>query len=460
MSFSRRKFGLGAVTSLAFAGLARRGEAAETYRNEVTAYGALVPDPARLLDLPTGFTYQIVSRAGEVMDDGFHVPGNFDGMGCFAADNGTVALVRNHELALGGWDRSATGGSGSLHDKLTSLPHFGRSKDGLVFPGGTSTLVLDLATGKRRSQFLSLAGTATNCAGGTTPWGSWLTCEENTVAAPDSSESHGWVFEIPSAHYGLVAPQPLRAMGRFRHEAACVDPKTGIVYLTEDRDDSLFYRFLPDRPGELMRGGRLQALAYMDRSLENDSRNWYGVEFTPRSVRPVRWLDMKNVESPADDLRIRGRARGALQFARGEGVHLDPASREVYFTCTSGGPARLGQIMRYIPSPREGMPNETAEPGRLELFLESADRTLFEYGDNIYVSPQGHLIVCEDRADDGVNHLRGVTPDGRLYTLARLNLETELAGACFSPDGQVLFVNAYAPGLTLAIRGPWTSFAV
>ena len=60
------------------------------------------------------------------------------------------------------------------------------------------------------------------------------------------------------------------------------------------------------------------------------------------------------------------------------------------------------------------------------------------------VSPHGHFLVCEDKAGDATNHLRGITPDGQLYTLARLNLGTELAGACFSPDGEVLFVNAYA----------------
>ena len=460
MDFSRRQFGFGALTGLAFTGLARRVEAAETYRNEVTAYGALAPDPARLLDLPKGFSYQIVSRAGEAMDDGFRAPDNFDGMGCFTAGAGKVALVRNHELSVGGWDKSAAGSSGPLHERLLKLPHFGRSKEGLVFAGGTSTLIVDLASGRMEQQFLSLAGTATNCAGGTTPWGGWLTCEENTVAAPDSSQSHGWVFEIPSAHQGLVQPEPLKAMGRFRHEAACVDPRTGIVYLTEDRDDSLFYRFLPQQPGALARGGRLQALAFLDRDLENDTRNWYGAEFAPRASRAVRWIDMKDVESPGDDLRVRGRARGAVQFARGEGIHQATGTGEVYFTCTSGGAARLGQVMRYVPGAREGFPDETDTPGRLELFVESADTTLFEYGDNLTVSPWGHLIVCEDHAGDARNHLRGITPDGRLYTLARLNMDTELAGACFSPDGQVLFVNAYAPGRTLDIRGPWDSFRV
>lgn len=463
MTLSRRQFGFAALTTLAFAGLSRRASAAETYRNQVHGYGPLRPDSAGLLDLPEGFSYQTVSRAGEIMDDGFHAPDNFDGMGCFPAGDGKVALVRNHELSLGGWSRSAGKETAVLQKRLASLPHFGRAADGRVLPGGTSTLIVDLATGRREAEFLSLTGTATNCAGGITPWGSWLTCEETNLAAPDSSQSHGWVFEVPSAHRGLVTPQPLTAMGRYRHEAAAVDPKTGIVYLTEDRDDCLFYRFLPEKPGELARGGKLQALAFADSALPADSRNWFGVEFAPRAARPVRWIDMRNVESPQDDLRVRGHARGAVRFARGEGIHLAAStsgSREFYFTCTSGGPAKLGQIMRYTPSPHEGSAEETRQPGRLELFVESADASVFEYGDNLTVTPHGHLIVCEDKTGGKVNHLRGVAPSGQIYTLARLNANTELAGACFSPDGQVLFVNAYAPGITLAIRGPWARFRV
>jgi secreted PhoX family phosphatase len=382
-------------------------------------------------------------------------------MGCFTAGPGKVALVRNHELTLNeaGWDRSAFQQSEALRSRLATMPHFGRSADGRVVPGGTSTLIVDLATGRRESEFLSLTGTSINCCGGITPWGSWLTCEESVTTAPESTESHGWVFEVPSAHRGLVTPQPITGMGRYRHEAAAVDPRTGIVYLTEDRDDGLFYRYLPNARGELLKGGRLQALAFADSAMVPDSRNWTGTDFAPRSTRPVRWIDMQNVESPEDDLRRRGNAAGATTFARGEGMHLavgaDGAS-QIYFTCTSGGSGKLGQIMRYMPGPREGQADEASAPGRLELFVESTDPRVFEYGDNLTVTPQGHLVVCEDKTGNKVNYLRGIAPSGRIYALARLTMETELAGACFSPDGQVLFVNAYHPGITFAIRGPWS----
>jgi secreted PhoX family phosphatase len=464
---SRRQFGFAALTTAAFAGMSRWAHAAYQnvpYRSEIPGYGALKADPAGLLDLPDGFTYQVVSRTGEMMDDGFHAPSNFDGMGCFAAGPGKVALVRNHELTINdaGWSRSAAGTSAELGARLGKGQHFGHAPDGRAVPGGTSTLVLDLASGKRESAFLSLTGTSTNCCGGATPWGSWLTCEEAVIKDPESSQSHGWVFEVPSAHKGLVTPVPLKDMGRYRHEAAAVDPRTGIVYLTEDRDDGLLYRLLPNQPGELVKGGRLQALAYADSALTTDSRNWTALDFAPRMTRPVRWIDMDGTDSPEDDLRQRGNVKGAVRFARGEGIHLAVQNGQtaIYITCTSGGPKKLGQVMRYVLSPDEGTPAEAAQPGRLELFLESSDASVFEYGDNLTVSPQGHLIVCEDKTGDRMNYLRGIAPSGQVYTFGRLVMDTELAGVCFSPDGQSMFFNAYHPGITLMVRGPWAQVRV
>ncbi|QQN73318.1 alkaline phosphatase PhoX [Croceicoccus sp. YJ47] len=399
-------------------------------------YGPLVPDPAGLMDLPEGFSYRVISRLGDAMDDGARVPDRADGMGSFLLADGRIALVRNHELQP---QHDAAGDFASRYD------HIG----GAALAGGTTTLVLDPETLAVERQYRSLAGTIRNCAGGTTPWGSWLTCEENTSRAGEGSggrvlsRDHGYVFEVPAAHEGLVDPVPLTAMGRFNHEAAIVDPATGMVYLTEDRDDSLLYRFTPATPGRLADGGRLQAMALI--SGPQDSRNWAETLMPPGSEWRIRWIDLDNVEAPADDLRTRGAARGATIFARGEGIHMGDG--EMFFCCTSGGAKQLGQIFRLDP-----------RSDRLQLFFESSDIEQFNYGDNLTVAPNGHLIVCEDAYTEMVdNHLRGITPDGRPYALGRLRIQTEPAGACFSPDGRTLFVNAYSPAMTLAIQGPWVA---
>jgi secreted PhoX family phosphatase len=308
-------------------------------------------------------------------------------------------------------------------------------------------------------QFLSLSGTSTNCCGGHTPWGSWLTCEETeeTSASGDVTKAHGYVFEVPANGTGLADPVPLKAMGRFEHEAVCVDPRTGIVYLTEDKSDGLFYRFIPTTPGKLAEGGRLQAMAFRDArgsdSSNNQTRLWSVGDW-----REVVWIDMEDVESPAGDLRMRGHAAGATLVARGEGIFW--GDEELYLTATSGGPIQRGQILRYVPSRFEGSLGERLTPGRIQLFLESVDEKTINMGDNLCVAPWGHLVVCEDNYSDQIrNHVKGVTPDGKLYTIARnvFTGNSEFAGAVFSPDGEVLFVNIQYPGVTFAIRGPWSS---
>jgi uncharacterized repeat protein (TIGR03803 family) len=459
MPLSRRLFLAGAATTAAFSGFAQRSGAqgADTYVNDVHGYGPLIPDPNRVFDLPQGFSYQVISQAGETMSDGFLVPFKMDGMGCFALDRDRVALVRNHELKPEDANFGPFGIKQRLAPRLKSQAGYALSGGDIPLPGGTTTLVYNLRTRRLESQHLSLVGTAVNCAGGVTPWGSWLTCEETTLLpGRATTRDHGWVFEVPARARGLVQAAPLKGMGRFKHEAACIDPRTGIVYLTEDQGDSLLYRYLPDDRRNLARGGRLQALAFRDGPA--DTRNWSGVGFEPRSWRDVRWIDMDGVDSPADDLRKRGAAKGAAVFARGEGIHWGQG--ELYFTATSGGAAKIGQIFRYAPSAQEGR-GEGDAPGRLQLFVEARDPKAFDYVDNITVAPWGHLIACEDKyTENPVNHLKGILPDGRTYTLGRnvFRDQAELAGACFSPDGSTLFLNIYWPGITLAITGPWASF--
>ena len=408
--------------------------------SRAVGYGPLASDPQGVLDLPPGFSYRVISALGDAMSDGATVPDKADGMGCFDLGNGRLALVRNHELVP--------------IDESGGVFEFGfGAKDGVLVPGGTTHVVLDQKSLEVTNQFRSLGGTIRNCSGGVTPWGSWLTCEEaptgpGQLYGEGLNKNHGWVFEVPASATGLVDPKPLVAMGRFNHEAACVDPGTGNVYLTEDRDDGVLYRFIPAVPGELSRGGRLQAM-----KVEGipDLRNWSNVSMTLGSSGEVSWIDLDTVEAPKDDLRYQAAAKGASLVARGEGIHMGEG--EAYVCSTSGGARKLGQIFRVQFSP-------DGESDRVELFFESVSKHQFDYGDNVVVAPNGHLIVCEDQYTMVVdNHLRGITPDGNAYPLARLRLQTELAGACFSPDGQTLFVNVYAPTKTLAITGPWDSFS-
>ena len=420
------------ATGSAFAALAASGcmRAGLGGTAGAAGYGPLVADPAGLLDLPAGFTYRVISSLGDPMDDGGTVPDAADGMGSFDLGGGKIALVRNHELSPGA-PAGAALASG-----------YGRDPQGNVLPGGTTTLVLDARTLRLERQFRSLAGTVRNCAGGTTPWGSWLTCEEPGSFIGRMPE-HGYVFEVPAAGKGLAAPVPLKAMGRFNHEAACVDPRGGAVYMTEDQGDGLLYRFVPRVPGKLSEGGDLRALAIDGLP---DTRNWDGTGIERNQWHAVRWIPLGDPEAPADDLRKRGAAAGATLFARGEGIHA--AEGELYFCCTSGGAAKLGQIFR--------LRFNVNFPDQLQLFFESTSPDQFNYGDNLTVAPNGHLVVCEDQYTPTVaNHLRGITQRGEAYPIALSRVQTELAGACFSPDGRVLFVNLYKPAKTLAITGPW-----
>lgn len=418
MALGRRSFLVGGAALVAgAAGLrslftARRAQAAR-----MTPFGPLVPDPHGLLDLPPGFAYRILERKGDIMDDGYVVPARADGMACFTLPDGRLALMRNHEIA---------GLVGGAHTGRPAPPE----AYGPNHAGGVTRLVVDPASFARVSSNLVLTGTCINCAGGPSPWG-WLSCEETT------EPGHGYVFLCDIGAERVQPPRRLVGYGRFKHEAATVDPATHIAYLTEDVGDSCFYRFVPatrDAPF----AGKLQALAVVGRD-----RLATGKAMRLRERLPIHWVDVDDPDPADDSVRAQAQARGAAVFVRGEGVWF--ADGAVYVCATTGGPVAAGQIFRVVPD---------SDGGTLELFAQSEDPDVLDMPDNLCMAPWGDLYMAEDARGHAL--LRGLTASGTLFDFARNAFsDSEFAGVSFSPDGRALFVNIQDDGLTLAITGPF-----
>ena len=451
-----------AFVSLGFLGLDRLAANAaflNAYSDPAVGYGPLSHRFGDVLSLPKGFTAKVISNKGDGMDDGLLVPGLYDGMGAFAAANNKTVLIRNHEINTNQPTASAFGAGNILMGRIKPQQFYDYGQGKQPCFGGTTTMVYNEAAQKVELQYLSLTGTLRNCAGGVTPWNSWITCEESEYAwgseHPYLDKDHGYNFEVPaSTKVGLAAPVALKAMGRFVHEAVAVHPTKGIVYQTEDQPDAIFYRFLPKTYGKLHDGGRLQCMV-IDDWKSADTRNWATLNTSPFPKKKsfnVHWVDLDDVEAPDNDLRLRGYKKGAARFARTEGIWF--GKNELFFACTSGGSKGTGQIFRYVPSKYEGTPQEKTAPGKLELFLEPNDTEIFQNCDNLTVAPWGDVIICEDKRDP---RIIGITPQGNTYTIAK-NIgysNSEFAGPVFSPSGKTLFINIQSPGLTLAITGPW-----
>ncbi len=467
LAASRRRFlagaaraGLGASLPLgSLLGLVACRERGRKNGAEVVSprvgYGPLQPTAdettgKNLLALPAGFRYRTLGWTGSILADGSRTPIAHDGMGIVAVNGSRLTLIRNHELVT---EDGAMGAANLHYDTVAS--------------GGCVAFEFDVDSGEASGFRVVLGGTMQNCAGGITPWGTWLSCEE-MVFDPETrsddagvrrsrlTKAHGFVFEVhPSA---TVAPKRIDGMGVFKHEAAAVHAESGIVYQTEDlTQQSGFYRYVPHSPGDLVRGGRLQMLACREHAdLRRGLR--VGQSFA------TTWVDI------GDPLRMRhsngrvgggvfeqGVLAGGAVFTRLEGcfAHGDA----IFFTSTNGGDFGHGQVFVYYPKEE-----------RLVLLYESQTLQAVDYPDNVCVSPRGGMILCEDGDRDVPQRLIGMTSAGDAFAFAENSTlwpdasgeledcsEEEWCGACFSPDGKWLFANVYKPGFTVAITGPWGS---
>lgn len=374
-------------------------------------YGPLGEPDGNGIRLPRGFHSRVVAVSGEPV-----VPGGYiwhvqpDGAACFPTDDGGWLYVSNCEF-----------------EANRRIPE-----------GGGVGVVAFSSEGEKVDAYRILTGTRINCAGGATPWGTWLSCEEKT---------DGQVYECdpyrPSQ--GVVLP----ALGRFKHEAAGVDLVSKAIYMTEDSGSaSRFYRFVPDSWPE---GGRPDLSAGR---LQVAQVNYQGAVAWPPPLpepepQPVTWHDISLEEAD-------GGYRGAdsTRFRRGEGLWSDSG---VVYWCESG----TSNVWAY-----------DGAAGTMEaVHVGASPDSPLQGADNITVSKFGDLFVAEDGGNmelvlvsaPGDDGSRVATPFMQLS--GQLGLGSEISGPAFNPTGDRLYFSSQRAltgervdgGITYEIRGPFAT---
>ncbi|MGV9281736.1 alkaline phosphatase PhoX [Streptomyces sp. NPDC003730] len=344
-------------------------------------YGALGSADANGLRLPAGFTSRVIARSGQkVAGTSYTWHSAPDGGACYADGSGWI-YVSNSE----------------------------------VNPSGGASAVRFSSTGAVTSAYRVLSGTRQNCAGGRTPWNTWLSCEE---------VDRGYVYETDP--WGVKAAVRRDAMGRFKHEAAAADPVRKVVYLTEDVTDGCFYRFRPATWGDLS-SGTLEVLVAGS-----------------AAGGPVSWA---RVPDPSGATATRDQVPGAKRFNGGEGCYY--ADDTCWFT-TKGD----NRVWQY-----------NASAGTIEL---AYDDSLVTSGtapltgvDNVTGTSSGDLFVAED---GGNMEICVITPDDVIAPFLRVDGQSgsEITGPAFSPDGTRLYFSSQrgtsgssSGGITYEVRGPF-----
>jgi uncharacterized protein len=428
-------------------------------RGRRSDYGDLSPTPDQdgniVLALPKGFEYCTFSKTGETFGNSLIVPRNHDGMACFDGRGNIVRLIRNHELRNnpGDFNLGVNGPVGLRYDPKGM--------------GGCMTLDFDTKRKRLVRQFISIGGTFVNCSGGWS-WrnAGWITCEETTAGVNNGFDKpHGYNFLVPASANTAVPAVPFKAMGRFAHEASVADDN-GVVYQTEDSgNNSGFYRYTPIRVSDLS-VGKLQMLKIKN----NPGANLFSSQMVGLRMA-VEWVDINdpdpNLEVGALSCFRQGRDQGGAAFNRLEGIFRGEDGRSMFFISTSGG-LGFGQLWHYIPAD-----GKLQMEDQLVMVFQSPSGAVLEAPDNLCLTPNGGVLFCEDDAVNdndthvlapgvtNVNRLIGLGPKGEPFEFA-VNIlnDSEFAGACFTEDGEILFVNLFGDGaansgMTCAIWGPW-----